>query len=99
MFEEYFTEHFTLLNPAGVRDGEPIYSAVTCRGRTIGSGSQRKSPDDTPQDCQKTVLLSGSVPPLPGCKIRQNGTEYAIGSIQSCRNLDGEILCYRCTVL
>lgn len=85
-----------LRHPAG--DG--TYTETRTRALFIERRSREARAEDAPKLCEESVFLfPPPAEPRPGDLVRCDGGDYELVSVRVCRDLDGSVVCRRCTVV
>jgi len=96
MFEDKYRESVTLRVPSGAfTDGKPAYTEFS-GSAFIADFTEREEIAFGKIKSGKVFLLKCENEPVAGSQLIHNGQIYDLKSIKICRNLDGQIECYRC---
>lgn len=99
MFEDRINEPVTLKVPAGTfSDGQSLYNEYAAYA-FISDFTSRDAKVYSNIKNGKIFLLRSSIQPEPGSQIAHDGKIYDLKDIKVCRDIDGEIECYRCVVM
>jgi hypothetical protein len=99
MFEDIFTETVMLRVPIGnFVDGQPECSES--QENALITDFTRRDIDIYGNVKSGKIFLFNSVAvPVPGSQIVYQGKIYDLKDIKTCRDLDGNVECYRCVVV
>jgi hypothetical protein len=99
MFEDKYTEQVTVKIPTGTySDGEPVYAEHA--GQALITDFSRRDIERFGKIKNgKIFLLKCLTAPVPGAQVEHANSLYDIKDIRICRDLNGRIECYRCTVV
>ena len=89
-----------LRRPTRGADGEAVYTESAVPALFIERRSREARPQDAPALREETEFLFP--PPAevrPGDLVRCGGVDYELASVRVCRNLDGGLVCRRCSVV
>ena len=98
MFEFWQQEDVTLYFPAGVEDGVTSYYPVEARAVVLW---ESKDHPGLPAcaEAHAELLLKTPATPSPGTRLAWRGKTWDLGTIRTCRDLDGNRFCCRCTLV
>ena len=90
----------TIRRPARGADGETIYTETQSPALFIERRSREARADGAPalRELSEFVIPPPATPEC-GDVVRCGGRDYELASVRVCRDLDGEIVCRRCTVV
>ena len=99
MFEDRIKEAVTLKAPAGTfSDGQVIYDEYTAYA-FISDFTSRDTKAYGNIKNGKILLLYCDIQPEPGSQIVHDEKIYDLKDIKVCRDIEGEVECYRCVVV
>jgi len=87
-----------LLLPTGFADGEARYRTVSAEVCVSERRASRPT-DGTAAAGHSVLLVVAGEPPTPGAKVLVAGREFELKTVSECRNLEGEVVAWRCTAL
>ena len=99
MFELRAGERVVLLLPSGMDDGEMRFETVAADAVVLWSSGETRPATPPRTDARGELLLRSPRPPVAGSRIRWRGREWELGSVRVCRDLDGRLICCRCTLI
>ena len=90
----------TLRHPVRGADGEVGYTETQAPALLIESLAREARAGDAPTLRAETeFLFPPPAEPLPGDLVRCGGVDRELAAVRVCRNLDGDVVCRRCTVV
>lgn len=93
-----FTTEVELLQSSGPEDGEENCVEIRLQAVVIDGGDERQGDCDVVAS-GRVFLLAPGASPHPWDRIRCDGAICRIRGVRACRDLDGVIRAYRCTVI
>lgn len=89
-----------LRRPVRGADGETEYVESSSPALFIECASREDGAEEAPTLRKEAVFLfPPPAEPFPGDLVRCGGVEYELAAVRVCRDLDGDIVCRRCTVV
>ncbi len=86
--------------PVRRADGETEYVESSSPALFIECESRKGSAEEVPTLRKEAeFLFPPPAEPLPGDLVRCQGVEYELAAVRVCRDLDGGLVCRRCTVI
>ena len=89
-----------LRRPVRGADGETEYVESSAPALFIECASREKDAQEMPKLRREAELwFPPPAEPRPGDRVRCDGSEYELAAVRVCRDLDGDLVCRRCTVV
>ena len=90
----------TLRRPVRGADGEVEYTQSAAPALFIECRSRERGGEDVPAlRMEPEFLFPPPAEVLPGDLVRCGGVDYELAAVRVCRDLDGDVVCRRCTVV
>ena len=96
MLDDKFNEKITIRIPDAVVDGVMTYQDYVGQAMVTESTSAQVEPKSK-VTLNRTFLVKTRCEPYPGAIILYHDETHYLKTVRSCRNITGELECYRCT--